>query len=212
MRWAFSTERRSLWICEKECKNLNSLAQHECRCPQNPNRKAFDHLLKNIANESAEARKKRCGKSSQTLRDKYASGHINPRRGTHVNRSYLYKEHNDQEIARWLAHIKTLNIKIPNYETFLHPEGYKVISKGQVKIDKSVRLNFEHIYLGNLLLEGKLIKVNTVHHIDSIRDNNTLTNLMVFIDSNNHKRFHNSDYAWLIYDPITHLFSCELRK
>ncbi len=30
--------------CGKECKNLNSLKQHECRCKNNPNRKAFDNL------------------------------------------------------------------------------------------------------------------------------------------------------------------------
>lgn len=24
--------------CDKECKNKNSLAQHECRCKDNPNR------------------------------------------------------------------------------------------------------------------------------------------------------------------------------
>lgn len=24
--------------CNKECKNKNSLAQHECRCKDNPNR------------------------------------------------------------------------------------------------------------------------------------------------------------------------------
>ena len=39
-----------------------------------------------------------------------------------------------------------------------------------------------------------------------------LMELLVFIDGGNHKRFHNSKYAYLIYDENTHLFSCELRK
>ena len=31
-------------FCGKECKNLNSLKQHECRCRDNPNRKSVDNL------------------------------------------------------------------------------------------------------------------------------------------------------------------------
>lgn len=30
--------------CNKLCKNKNSLAQHECRCKSNPNRKCYDNL------------------------------------------------------------------------------------------------------------------------------------------------------------------------
>jgi len=30
--------------CGKECKNKNSLAQHEVRCKKNPNRKGFDNF------------------------------------------------------------------------------------------------------------------------------------------------------------------------
>lgn len=30
--------------CGKECKNTNSLKQHEVRCRENPNRKAFNNL------------------------------------------------------------------------------------------------------------------------------------------------------------------------
>ena len=33
--------------CNKLCKNKNSLAQHECRCPKNPNRVATEKNLKN---------------------------------------------------------------------------------------------------------------------------------------------------------------------
>lgn len=50
--------------CGKECKNLNSLKQHECRCKQNPNRivnpmKNKDTVIKNKI------------KSLQTLRNNY---------------------------------------------------------------------------------------------------------------------------------------------
>ncbi len=71
---------------------------------------------------------------------------------------------------------------------------------------------FEHDYVANQLLGGQLKKSNTVHHINSVKTDNRKENLLVFIDGNNHKRFHNSDYAYLIYDENTHLFSCEVRK
>ncbi len=34
--------------CNKECKNLNSLKQHECRCKQNPNRIITDEYRKKL--------------------------------------------------------------------------------------------------------------------------------------------------------------------
>lgn len=37
--------------CGKECKSLNSLKQHECRCKQNPNRINLNYLINNNTNK-----------------------------------------------------------------------------------------------------------------------------------------------------------------
>ena len=81
-----------------------------------------------------------------------------------------------------------------------------------LRLSHTVNLTFVHNYIANILLNGKLTKENTVHHIDSNRQNNDIFNLLIFADNNNHKRFHNSNYAYLVYDEQTHLFKCELIK
>ena len=51
-----------------------------------------------------------------------------------------------------------------------------------------------------------------VHHIDKNSLNNDIHNLLVFNTSDDHKRFHNSKYAWLTYDEETHFFSCVMKR
>lgn len=66
-------------FCNKEYKNKNSLAQHEIRCPSNPNRKDFDKLgkyvTKNFKGHTKEDNKS-IQKCSRTLKEKYKSGEI----------------------------------------------------------------------------------------------------------------------------------------
>lgn len=201
-------------FCGKQCKSLNSLQQHSIRCPKNPNRKDFNKLgnystsIKGKTQYSDE----RIRKSAQALRDKYANGYVSPLKGKSRNVQYIHKEHNDVEIDKWLDYISQNNFDIPELDVISHNEGYQVISKHQIKTSNTVNLTFAHNYIANILLDGKLIKTNTVHHIDSNRANNEPKNLLIFIDNNNHKRFHNSKYAYLTYDEETHLFSCKLIK
>lgn len=65
--------------CGKECKNKNSLAQHEIRCPQNPDRKAFNTLgnfSRQYFNGQTKETSNIISKVSNTLRYKYASGQL----------------------------------------------------------------------------------------------------------------------------------------
>lgn len=201
-------------FCGKPCKSLNSLRQHSTRCSKNPNRKDFNKLgdystsIKGKTQYSDE----RIRKSAQALRDKYANGYISPIKGKPRNIEYIYKEHNDAEINKWLDYISQNTFEIPELDIISHNEGYEVVAKHQRKVNNTVDLTFAHDCIANILLNGNLAKTNTVHHIDSNRANNEPKNLLVFIDNNNHKRFHNSNYAYLTYDEQTHLFSCELVK
>jgi hypothetical protein len=70
---------------------------------------------------------------------------------------------------------------------------------------------FAHNFIANILLEGNLLKTNTVHHIDGCRSNNNKKNLMVFETKAEHKRFHNSKYSYLVYNKNNHIFNCILK-
>ena len=201
-------------FCGKQCKSLNSLKQHSTRCPQNPNRKDFNKLgdYSTSIKGKIQYNEERVRKSAQALKDKYANGYVSPLKGKARNIQYIYKEHNDTEINKWLTYVSQNTFDIPELEIISHNEGYQVVSKHQVKVDNTVNLTFVHNYIANILLKGKLTKENTVHHIDSNRQNNDVFNLLIFVDNNNHKRFHNSNCAYLMYDEQTHLFKCELIK
>ena len=85
-------------FCGKECKNKNSLAQHECRCKENPNRiespfvkynKERDHTWnKGLTKETDE----RVNKGANTLKNGYSSGKIqHPNKGKHVTEEQKQK-------------------------------------------------------------------------------------------------------------------------
>jgi len=67
-------------FCGKLCKHKNSLAQHELRCPQNPNRFSFNCLDGYLQNTqikgSTAATNERVAKSTATLKARYASGEL----------------------------------------------------------------------------------------------------------------------------------------
>lgn len=65
-------------FCGKLCKNKNSLAQHELRCLENPERKSFDSLVafnlseKGLTQETSEHR----AKMAETLKQRYKFGEL----------------------------------------------------------------------------------------------------------------------------------------
>lgn len=198
-------------FCKEEFKNKNSLLQHELRCKLNPDRKDFNKLA-NYSKENFKGQTKYSNptikKQAETLRNKYQNGYESPVKGIKRIINHVFEEHNDQEIQKWLDYLDSKEFVIPEHEVSEHPEDYLIVRKTGQKINNSVIYEFEHDFVANILLEGKLLKTNTVHHIDKCRSNNDKKNLMVFESNAEHKRFHNSKYAYLIYNENTHLFNC----
>ena len=200
--------------CNKLCKSINSYKQHICRCKNNPNRiesarRDFAEQYKNLPEEV----KQRMAWSKGLTKEVSNSIRLSvEHRPPHSSIIYVYEDYNLEQIQKWLSYIKDINV-VYDYELTKHNhnEGYKIISSKCVISDNG-NFVFEHDFIANILLGGKLSKSNTVHHIDKDRTNNSKDNLMVFVDSNNHKRFHNSKYAKLVYDENTHLFSCYIDK
>ena len=203
-------------FCHKECKNLNSLAQHELRCPSNVNRYAYNQLgsySQNTRKGTTKETNTDVAKQVNTMLNMYANGYVSPNKGRKHDFKYIYNDYNQQQIQKWLDYIETCSVEFYVYDvsTFdFNGKIYKVL-KTHSNIYKRY-YPFEHNYIADLYLNNKLSNVNTVHHIDRNTLNNDIHNLMVFKTSDDHKRFHNSKYAKLIYDENTHLFECVLDK
>ena len=193
--------------CGKTCKNKNSLAQHEVRCPQNPNRKDTTKLTTYIVENRKGKNRYNCAdvqkQVSTTLR-KYANGYVSPNRGREVSFQYLYEDHNQLEIQKWLdyieEHLEDAPAQLPQNRSNI--EGY-------------VWLNRERMFLQEYVV-SKFLDMDcsqyTVHHLNRCRSDNAISNLMLFASGADHKRYHNSKYAYLTYNPNTHIFTCELKK
>lgn len=70
--------------CGKECHNLNSLKQHECRCRKNPNRKAYNQFSDYIAENRKGKTKENCDeifRAATSLKRKYQEGYVSFRKG-----------------------------------------------------------------------------------------------------------------------------------
>ena len=71
-------------FCKKECKNKKSLVQHELRCKENPNRKAYNQFSKYIAKNRKGKTKENCeeiAKQVLTMQKKYEQGYVSPNIG-----------------------------------------------------------------------------------------------------------------------------------
>ena len=70
--------------CGKECHNLNSLKQHECRCKNNPDKKINNNLVNYILENRKGKTKENCediAKAAISLKRKYEEGYISPLKG-----------------------------------------------------------------------------------------------------------------------------------
>ena len=94
--------------CNKECHNLNSLKQHECRCKNNPNRREYNHLaqyssvsLKGQTKETSSI----VAKSAASLKKAYASGKkiswTKGKRGTFLGKHHT--EYSKQQISEHVS-------------------------------------------------------------------------------------------------------------
>lgn len=197
-------------FCKKQCKNKNSLAQHEVRCNQNPNRinsnALTEYVRQNVKGYTA-ANCPQIAKQVNTMKERYSNGYISPVKGVKRTFTYEYEEHNKEEFQKWVEYVNTLHINLPVYSVSeQHNEGY-VFLKPFVE-----GCRFEHQLVAKYLLNILDINKYTIHHIDHNRANNKPSNLAIFLSNGAHKRYHNSPYAYLIYDESTHLFDCILKR
>lgn len=205
-------------FCNKLCKNLNSLRQHEVRCPKNPNRRNFDELAKAAASRKG-LTKHNCStiaKQVATMQSKYANGYVHPGKGQKRFVVHIHDEHNMQEVIKWNQFTSSLDVKLPVYETA--PFGrdgagyhYSIVRRGQSRNGNTVNVLFEHIFVVEQYLGHELDPANVIHHIDGDGRNNDICNLMIFASKGDHMRYHNCSDAWLIYDDVSHVFTCEKR-
>ena len=194
-------------FCNKELKNKNSLVQHEIRCAFNPHRivssleqyNKSEHIVwnKGLTKETSESLRRASIAKSKTMKNR--------------TMNYVFDSHNNDEIQKWLNYVSSISVTVPKYE-IREQQGYYVLKGNSHVHTAGTHFVFEHDYLMNLVLNDKLTAQNTVHHIDKNGLNNSLSNLMVFKSRKDHNRFHKSDFAYLIYDSDSHLFSCELVK
>lgn len=216
----YNRERDDLFcaFCGKPCKSLNSLNNHEYRCPSNPNRRNYNVLGEYSHNNFRGATKETSdvvARWARSLKAAYDNGYEGAHKGTKRKYNYVWKQHNDEEIQKWINDIQNIQVDISDLQGIkVHKENYAIITH-KIKdreFDTSYKFYFVHNIIMERLIGCQLPKGSTVHHIDLNRLNNAPTNLILFRTSTEHKRFHRSDYAWIDYDRNTHTFSCEVKR
>lgn len=195
--------------CDRLCKNINSYKQHICRCKNNPNRiESVKRDYKLQYEKMSEESKKRMvwnkGLTKETSKSIQAQVEHRPK--THKVQ-HIYDDYNKEQINKWFMYISNIDI-CESINVSYHKSGYPTISRCYGKLNENYIILFAHDYIANILLNGKLEKSNTVHHINEDINDFSKYNLLVFRTNDAHKRFHNSKYAKLIYNEETHLFDC----
>ena len=100
-------------FCGKECHNLNSLKQHECRCKLNPNRKAFT----NLSNAN-------CGWSKGLTKEtdvRVKNNSISSKNYYKTHEGAFKGKHHTEEFKKWLS----------DYQTNLNHSGHNRNSHGK---------------------------------------------------------------------------------
>lgn len=198
--------------CNRLCKNLNSYRQHTCRCKDNPERKAYSNFSDFIAKERKGRNASNCeciARQVESLKRKYAEGYINPNKGKKIIFDYIYKDHNQEELNKWLAWVKEQNITFGYLPVDHYLEGYELV---KINFDGKTKYITQQENVIRQLLKNNLPEKFTIHHINRIRTDNSINNLAVFESSDDHKRYHNSKYAYLTYNEQNHMFRCVLKK
>lgn len=201
-------------FCGKQCKNLISLAQHEARCAQNPNRKDYNKLAKfSIDNFRGQSKYTSdiIYKQSLKLKQMYKDGELVSRLNNDSVTDYVYKEHNNSELLKWAEYINSLDVVISPHRLIreMH-DGYQMVSMLDTTSNGAEP---EHIWMIKQVMGVSTLPHGwEIHHIDRDRSNNSIYNLIPFETGSEHKRYHKSKYAWLIYDSNKHCFNCIVKK
>ena len=193
-------------FCNRTCKNRNSLAQHEIRCKNNPDK--ISTQIAGFNNIGRTAWNKGLTKDKSVVLQKQALAISSTLKNRSIVSS-IWEEHNKLEIDKWLNYIDSLDIAIPAYETRIK-QGYKILKGNSHAHCNGTHYIFEHHYLISLVLSN-LPEGSIIHHIDEDKLNNNLHNLLVFDSYASHARFHKSEYAYITYDTDTHMFNVSIK-
>jgi len=205
--------------CGKSYKNMNSLKQHEIRCPENANRRAYQYLAKysheNFLGQTKDTNEV-IKRVADAIQQKYKDGWISPNKGVNrPERHYAFINHNNEELQKWIDYVSKLKINIPEYNVY-NNGGYRVVSNSILTNEYNERngtstILLEHIYFMTLIFGDNYKRGNVVHHIDENKSNNSFSNLILFESTEDHVRYHTSDNAYLVYDEDTHKFRCVIK-
>ena len=86
-------------------------------------------------------------------------------------------------------------IQILDFEKKYNKQGYTLI-----KVNGKFVL--EHKYVVEVYLNRKLTKFEVIHHINSCKTDNSINNLMLFANQNEHKSFENKVKQFGFTRPI----------
>lgn len=161
--------------CGKLCKNKNSKAQHECRCKNNPNRRAFNVLAEYSSTHFKGQTKytnESINKSAMTLAEGYKNGSIiHPFKGKPG--TFLGKHHTKE----WKENVskKVSKARVEGYKNGSITPA-RGVGRGKysyiVYEDKKymLRSTYEFIYALYLLTEGIKFNMEDVR-VSAIEDN-----------------------------------------
>lgn len=73
-------------------------------------------------------------------------------------------------------------------ECLLYPK--MILPTGYIKLKIDGRLIFEHSYIVSKFIGRELLPEEVVHHLNFLRSDNRIQNLMLFPNQKEHQRFH----------------------
>ena len=152
--------------CNRECHNQNSLSHHQLRCPQNPNRRSYDNLLKNKAIKKGDTKYTNpvLDKQAQTLKQRYAEGSLisysKGKPGTFLN------HHHSENTKKQIGYAVSKSRKAAYAKGTLKPA--RGVGRGKYSYIKyrnktiMLRSTYEFIYALYLAYEGIEFEVEAI--------------------------------------------------
>lgn len=173
--------------CSKLCKSRNSLSQHECRCPNNPNRRNYNQLTKHVQEHVKGKNRYNCKqieKQCITMEHKYSSGYVSPLKGkpgtftghkhTSATKEVMSEKGRYNAVNR-INGWKSGNSKIPNkYEKFTA----KYLSEHNIVFESEV-----------IVAQSKLGKKGSYYQLDFVINGN----IDLEIDGSSHTLSHDTE-------------------
>ena len=173
--------------CGKLCKNRNSLAQHEIRCPQNPDRKDFS-TLNSFVQAQLKGKTKETSiyvaKAASTLREHYKTGKV---KSYNVGKPGTFKGRHHTEESKEktrLSTIKYLENTVDNFHVRYNVNACKYIDALNEKMGWHLQHaeNGGEIGIGGYFIDGYDKDLNIAFEYDEPKHYKDINN-NVLIDS-----------------------------